>query len=138
MLTTSFHDVMNNLHIQISSGVSLEHITAVLILRATIPKDRATAFRLRYFWRFIFCPWKGFWISRDSVYGTQWTNPPFPSLMMLRSYEPQRFWVTKSTFPCDHQINWTNPAWCIAWRDCANFTLCHTTCFAGSTSWNQN
>ena len=49
MLSTSFHDVMNNLHIQISMSVSLEHITAVLILRATIPKDRATAFRLKMY-----------------------------------------------------------------------------------------
>ena len=124
MLTTSFHDVMNNLHIQISSGVSLEHITAVLILRATIPKDRATAFRLRYFWRFIFCPWKGFWISRDSVYGTRWTNPPFPSLMMLRSYEPQRFWVTNSTFPCDHQNQLDKPSlmYCVTWL-CKLFSL---------------
>ena len=23
--------------------------------------------------------------------------------MMLRSYRPQRFWATNSTFPCDHQ-----------------------------------
>ena len=36
------------------------------------------------------------------------------------------------------KINWTSPAWYIAWRDCANFPLCHTTCFAGSISWNQN
>ena len=45
--------------------------------------------------------------SRDLVYGTRWTNPLsanlFPSLMMLRSYGPQRFWVTNSTFLCDHQ-----------------------------------
>ena len=27
----------------------------------------------------------------------------FPSLMMLRSHEPQQFWATNSTFPCDHQ-----------------------------------
>ena len=41
-------------------------------------------------------------------------------------------------FPATIKINWTNPAWYIAWRDCANFSLCHTTCFAGSISWNQN
>ena len=34
-------------------------------------------------------------------------------------------------FPATIKINWTNPAWCVAWRDCANFSFCHITCFGG-------
>ena len=34
----------------------------------------------------------------------------FPSLMMLRSYGPQRFWATNSTFPCHHQIQLDKPS----------------------------
>ena len=45
-------------------------------------------------------------------------------------------WQTRH-FPATIKINWRNSAWCIAGRDCANVPLCHTTCFAGSTSWNQ-
>ena len=30
-----------------------------------------------------------------------------------------------------------NSAWCIAWRDCANFSPFHMTCFAGSANWNR-
>ena len=59
--------------------------------------------------------------SRDLVYGTRWTNPLsadlFPSLMMLRSYGPQRFWATNSTSPCDHQNQLDNPSlmYCVTW-----------------------
>ena len=60
----------------------------------------------------------------DLVYGTRWTNPPFPSLMMLRSYGPQRFWATNSTLPCDHQNQLDKPSmiYCVTWL-CKFFPL---------------
>ena len=62
----------------------------------------------------------------------------FPSWMMLISLNHSGFERQTRHFLTTIKINWTNPAWHIAWRDCANFSLCRTTCFAGSTSWNQN
>ena len=80
--------------------------------------------------------------SRDFVHGTRWTSPYFTYLlsswMMLSSLNHNGFERQTRHFLATIKINWTNPAWHIAWRDCANFSLCHTTCFAGSTSWNQN
>ena len=37
--------------------------------------------------------------------------------MMLRSYGPQRFWATNSTFPCDHQNQQDKPSLmcCVTW-----------------------
>ena len=35
-------------------------------------------------------------------------------------------------FPATIKINWTNPAWYIAWRDCKNFSPCHWNYF-----WNM-
>ena len=48
----------------------------------------------------------------------------FPSLMMLRSYGPQRFWATNSTFPCDHQNQLDKPSliYCVTWL-CKLFSL---------------
>lgn len=43
MLSTSYHDLMHDLHIKTSISVTLKHVTAVLMLRATITKDHATA-----------------------------------------------------------------------------------------------
>ena len=41
----------------------------------------------------------------------------FPSLMMLCSYGPQRFWATNSAFPCDHQNQLDKPGliYCVTW-----------------------
>ena len=56
--------------------------------------------------------------SRD--FGTRWTSPPFykffPSLMVLRCYGPQRFCLTNSTFPYDHQNQLDKPSM-ITWPD---------------------
>ena len=60
--------------------------------------------------------------SRNLVYGTRWTNllsaNLFPSLVMLRSYGPQRFWATNSTFPCDHQNQLDKPSliYCVSFK----------------------
>ena len=81
--------------------------------------------------------------SQDLVRGTRWTSPPFCKFFpvinaVTRLMDHNGFeWQTRH-FPATIKINWITPAWCIAWRGCANVPLCHTTCFAGSTSWNQN
>ena len=74
--------------------------------------------------------------SRD--FGTRWTSPPFykffPSLMVLRCYGPQRFCLTNSTFPYDHQNQLDKPSmmYCVTWS--YNFSLVydlfsdHNTC----------
>ena len=67
--------------------------------------------------------------SRDFAHGTRWTSPPFynffPSLMVLRCYEPQRFWPTNSTFPYDHENQLDKPSmmYCVTWSH--NFSLVH-------------
>ena len=63
---------------------------------------------------------------KTTAHGTQWTSPP------MNHNDKTRHFLAAI------KINWTNPAWHIGWRDCANFSLCYTTCFAGSTSLNQN
>ena len=74
--------------------------------------------------------------SRD--FGTRWTSPPFykffPSLMVLRCYGTQRFCLTNSTFPHDHQNQLDKPSmmYCVTWS--YNFSLVydlfsdHNTC----------
>ena len=67
--------------------------------------------------------------SRDFAHGTRWTIPPFynffPSLKVLRCYEPQRFWPTNSTFPYDHRNQLDKPSmmYCVTWSH--NFSLVH-------------
>ena len=81
--------------------------------------------------------------SRDLVHRAQWTSPPFckfvpviNDVMLFLTTTVLSVKLYISLRPS--KVNWINPDWCIAWRDCANFSLCLTTCFAGSSSWNQN
>ena len=40
-------------------------------------------------------------------------------------------------FSATIKLNWTNSAWYIAWRDCANFSSCHKACFGIVYQWTQ-